>query len=72
MRPTPADYESLQRLAKADLARAIDLGVSLARRERAQALRDAFRDAGLGLAQVFGLTHRPVPAPRRRAQPSRG
>jgi hypothetical protein len=72
MRTTPADHEILQRLAKTDLALAIELGASLARRERAEALRDAVRGAGLGLAQVFGLRHRPVPAPRSGVRPSRG
>ena len=72
MRTNPAAYERLHRLAKTDLALAIEFGGAMARRERAEALRDVFRDAGLGLAQIFGLTHRPVPAPHRRAQPSRG
>jgi hypothetical protein len=54
------DYATLQRLAKSDLALAIELGAAEAHRERARAFRDALRSAGLGLAQLFGLTHLPL------------
>jgi len=56
-----ADYARLQHLARTDLALAIDLGAAAAREERARHLRDAFRGAGLGLAQLFGLASRPIP-----------
>lgn len=72
MRTAVPTYETLQRLAKSDLALAIELGAAVAHRARAEAIREAFRDAGLGLAQVFGLTHRPVSVPRRHPQPTRG
>lgn len=67
---TPS-YETLQRLARTDLARAIELGAAVARRARDEAMRDAFRDAGLGLAQVFGLAPRPVGVPRHRQTAAR-
>jgi len=64
------DYATLQRLAKTDLALAIELGAAAARRERARAFRDALGGAGLGLAQLFGLRHRPLPL--RHGQPRTG
>ncbi|HKY95608.1 MAG TPA: hypothetical protein VJL84_09890 [Kiloniellales bacterium] len=70
MRTTPT-YKTLQRLAQTDLALAIELGAAIARREQAEALREAFRDAGAGLAQMFGLAHRSTSHAHRHPHPSR-
>lgn len=50
--------DPLQRLAHRDLGRAVEQGIAEAHRLRAQAFRDAIHQAGLGLAQIFGLAGR--------------
>jgi site-specific recombinase XerC len=74
MRNTPTrtqEPDRLQRLADTNLDRAVAQGIAEAHRLRAQAFREAFHQAGLGLSEIFGLGHRRL-APRVHRGLSRG